>query len=110
MSILFHFTLISLKLEYGLLTADLLNQNPTKKVMLLCKKILFSQVLQNGYLSRVLNTIIKPGFHYTTNAMTTTQKQNNFKVEQSSFNLVALFDSKLVVVVVVIGLMKTRLY
>ena len=29
-SILFHFTLILLKLEYALITADLLNQNPTK--------------------------------------------------------------------------------
>ena len=37
-SILFHFTLISLKIEHALITADLLNQNPTKKVMLLHKK------------------------------------------------------------------------
>ena len=31
-SILFHFTLILLKLEHALVTADLLNQNPTKDV------------------------------------------------------------------------------
>ena len=37
--ILFHFTLILLKLEHALITADLLNQNPTKKVMLFYKKI-----------------------------------------------------------------------
>ena len=30
-SILFHFILILLKLEHSLVTADLLNQNPTKK-------------------------------------------------------------------------------
>ena len=34
----FHFTLISLKLEHALITADLLNHNPTKKVMLLYEK------------------------------------------------------------------------
>ena len=39
MSVLFHFTLILLKLKHALITADLLNQNPTKKVMLLYKKI-----------------------------------------------------------------------
>ena len=38
-SILFHFTLILLKLEHSFIIADLLNQNPTKKVMLLYKKI-----------------------------------------------------------------------
>ena len=37
--ILFHFTLMLLKLEHALITADLLNQNPTKKVMLLYKKL-----------------------------------------------------------------------
>ena len=35
--------------------------------------------------------IIRPGFHYTTNATTTTQKQSDYKVEQSSFTLIALF-------------------
>ena len=34
---------------------------------------------------------IKPGFHYTANATTTTQKQSNYKVDQSSFTLIALF-------------------
>ena len=34
---------------------------------------------------------IRPGFHYTTNATTTTQKQSDYKVEQSSFTLIALF-------------------
>ena len=38
-SFLFHFTLILLKLEYALITADLLNQNPTKNVILLYKKL-----------------------------------------------------------------------
>ena len=33
----------------------------------------------------------KPGFHDTANATTTTQKQSDFKVEQSSFTLIALF-------------------
>ena len=35
--------------------------------------------------------VIKPGFHYTANAMTTTQTQSDYKVEQSSFTLIALF-------------------
>ena len=34
---------------------------------------------------------LKPGFHYTANATTTTQKQSDYKVEQSSFTLIALF-------------------
>ena len=33
----------------------------------------------------------RPGFHYTTNTTTTTQKQSDYKVEQSSFTLIALF-------------------
>ena len=37
--ILFDFTLILLKLEHALIIPDLLNQNPTKKVMLLYKKL-----------------------------------------------------------------------
>ena len=57
MSILLHFTLILLKLERALITADLLNQMPTKKVMLLYKKM-FQLGVANEYLSRVLNTII----------------------------------------------------
>ena len=36
--VLFHFMLILLKIEPALITADLLNQNPTKKVMFLHKK------------------------------------------------------------------------
>ena len=39
MSILFHFMLILLKLEHALIIADSLNQNPTKKGILLFKKI-----------------------------------------------------------------------
>ena len=35
--------------------------------------------------------IVMPGFHYMTNATTTTQKQIDYKVEQSSFTLIALF-------------------
>ena len=34
---------------------------------------------------------VKPGFHYTANATTTTQKQSDYKVEQSSFTLISLF-------------------
>ena len=34
---------------------------------------------------------LKLGFHYTGNATTTTQKQSDYKVEQSSFTLIALF-------------------
>ena len=41
-------------------------------------------------------TIIRPGFHYTANTTTTTQKS-------------LCFDSKMVAVVVVIGLTETRL-
>ena len=37
------------------------------------------------------NKAIRPGFHYTTNATTKTQKQSDYKVEQSSFTLIALF-------------------
>ena len=33
---------------------------------------------------------LKPGFHYTANAITATQKQSDYKVEQSSFKLIAL--------------------
>ena len=54
--------------------------------------------------------MVRPGFNYMTNAMTTTQKQSDYEVEQSSFTLIALFDLKLVVVKVIIGLMETRLY
>ena len=35
--------------------------------------------------------VIRPGFHYTTNATTTTQKLSDYKVEQSSFTIIALF-------------------
>ena len=34
---------------------------------------------------------VKPGFHYTANATTTTQRQSDYKVEQSSFTQIALF-------------------
>ena len=34
---------------------------------------------------------LKPGFHYTANATTTTQKQSNYRVEQSSLTLIVLF-------------------
>ena len=57
MFILFHFTLMLLTLELAIIIADLLNQNPTKKVMLLRKK-LFKLGVANGHLPRVLNTII----------------------------------------------------
>ena len=47
----------------------------------------------NDYLDWLFyqNLFLRPGFHYTTNATTTTQKQSDYKVEQSSFTLIALF-------------------
>ena len=39
----------------------------------------------------IVGRIVRPGFHYTTNATTTTQKQSDYKVEQSSFTLIAMF-------------------
>ena len=36
-------------------------------------------------------SFLKPGFHYTANATTMTRKQSDYKVEQSSFTLIALF-------------------
>ena len=39
-SILFHFTLILLKLEHALISTELLSQNQTKKVMLLYKYVI----------------------------------------------------------------------
>ena len=51
----------------------------------------------------------KAWFPFTANVTTKTQKQSDYIVEQSSFPLIALFDMKLVVVVVVIGLLETRL-
>ena len=41
------------------------------------------------------SVMLKPGFHYTANATTTTQKQSDYKVEQSSFTLIALFWLKI---------------
>ena len=38
---------------------------------------------------------IKPGFHYKANATITTQKQSDYRVEQSSFMLIALFSLKI---------------
>ena len=38
-----------------------------------------------------LYSLFRSGFHYTTNATTTTQKQSDYKVEQSPFTLIALF-------------------
>ena len=35
--------------------------------------------------------LLWPGFHYTASATTTTQKQSDYRVEQSSFTLIALF-------------------
>ena len=47
--------------------------------------------------------VVKPGFHYTANITTKTQKQSDHKIEQSFFTLIPLFDSKMVIGVVVIG-------
>ena len=48
-----------------------------------------AQTLKPGL--HIVGRIVKPGFHYTANATTTTQKQSDYKVEQSSFMLIALF-------------------
>ena len=42
-------------------------------------------------LKQTMICLLRPGFHYTANATTTTQKQSDYKVEQSSFTLIALF-------------------
>ena len=34
---------------------------------------------------------VRPGSHYTANARTTTHKQSDYKVKQSSFTQIALF-------------------
>ena len=39
----------------------------------------------------VINSFVGPGSHYTANAATTAQKQSNYRVEQPSFTLIALF-------------------
>ena len=52
-----------------------------------------------------------PGFHsQQPSRQCKTQKQSDYLVEQSSFELIALFSLSLVIVVVEIGLMETRLY
>ena len=56
------------------------------KMLKLCKK----HKQTASVFQTVLN--IKPGFHYTANATTTTQKQSDHKVEQSFFTLIALFS------------------
>ena len=53
-------------------------------------------LLQNAKLVEVSDIRLttgkfRPGFYYTENATTTTQKQSDYKVEQSSFTLIALF-------------------
>ena len=53
-----------------------------------------SFVCDSGYLIQLqfaFSRSLKPGFHYTANATTTTEKQRDYKVEQSSFTLIALF-------------------
>ena len=52
------------------------------------KTVVFNNQIITGLL------LLKPGFHYTANATTTTQKQSDCKVEQSSFTLIALFSLK----------------
>ena len=57
MSILFHFTLILLKLEHASYHCRFTQSKPDKKVMLLYKRIV-SLGVANEYLSRVLNAVI----------------------------------------------------
>ena len=52
---------------------------------------------------------LRPGFHYTANATTTTHKQRDIRLSSHPSRKSHCFDSKLVIVVVVIGLMETRL-
>ena len=62
-------------------------------------KLIESLLIGDQYLDKLMfclkpidfTLIFKPGFHYTANATTTTQKQSDYKVEQSSFTLIALF-------------------
>ena len=56
----------------------------------LVKVISFPGAIKEDFRDYV-KPLIKPGFHYTANAATTTQKQSDYKVEQSSFTLIALF-------------------
>ena len=65
MSILFHFTLILQKLEHALITAYLRNQNLTKKVMLLHKKlsrggIEIAQLVADWLIRLPIRTCVKP--------------------------------------------------
>ena len=41
-------------------------------------------VVETDFMETRLWVSIKPGFHYTTNPTTTTQKQSDYEVEQSS--------------------------
>ena len=45
----------------------------------------------NAEKARSRSNVLKLGFHQTANVTTTTQKQSDYKVEQSSFTLIALF-------------------
>ena len=71
-----------------------------------CFHIVVDSFLRNFKFSNDRKKSLRSGFHYTTNATTTTQKQSDYKVEQSSFSLIALFWLE---IVVVICLMETRL-
>ena len=51
---------------------------------------MFVYIHFNAHLTRITD-LVRPGFHYTTNATTTTQNQSDYKVDQSSFTLIALF-------------------
>ena len=53
--------------------------------------------------------IVRPGFHYTANATIITQKQSDYRVELSSFMLIALFLLEFGHCRGLIGLMETRL-
>ena len=66
-------------------------------LLITCK---FSFLITNSTRCKNETRLIKvkkhspPQFHYTANATTTTQKQRDYKVEQSSFTLIALFSLK----------------
>ena len=67
----------------------------TKAFCLKWQNLLLLDIKQYLALISFHKIFIKPGLHYTSNVMTTTQKQSDYKVEQSSFTLIALFSLKI---------------
>ena len=70
---------------------SLLRPHPQRCQLQYRRKLKFYSQLKFVFSSPSTNSFIKSGFHYTADATTTTQKQSDYKVEQSSFLLIALF-------------------